>query len=564
MVELLNDSIPMKHSFVLAVFLLSATLLARPQDSAPGPKASTIAGTVIKEPGSEPLKKVLVQIVAENQKEGGNYTATTDADGGFHVDNVAPGRYRVFFERTGFVAVNGRGLKADVNVLTIHSNQSVDGLLFRMLPTAVISGRVTDEDGDPLSDVRIIAQKRRPGKSGRESIATAGTNDLGEYRIAGLFPGQYWIVAIPAPDARDYEKPQQASAPQSDNAPQQDTRYLTTYYPGTFDALQASPVTLKAGDEMPIGFTLLPARTYRVRGIVTGVSPKQKATVELVSQGGDSAKSSDVGPDGQFEVLGVGPGSYVIRATSGTDAQTLTAKQNVNLVAGNVEGIKLTPQPSFDLTGHLRIDGRGDVTQLFANIRQADAPDDTGLTLAQDFFGANSPVDKYGNFDWKNVSPGDYIVEVYGGEGQGLFLKSATAGGQDIVTGFTASGPASLELVMSTKGGIIQGAVIEKEKDVDDDHPVPNATVVAVPQEKFRKLPGRFITGSTDQHGHFTLRGLPPGSYTLYAWQDIEDSTYRDPSFLKSQESNGTAVKVEEASQQTIVLKLSPIADEWR
>jgi hypothetical protein len=554
----------MKHFFALAIFLLSATLLARPQDSAPKPSA--IAGTVIKEPGSEPLKKVLVQIVAENQKEGGNYTATTDADGHFHVDNVAPGRYRIFFERTGFVAVNGRGLKADVNVLTIRGNQSIDNLLFRMLPTAVISGRVTDEDGDPLSEVRIIALKRRPGKTGRESIATAGTNDLGEYRIAGLFPGQYWIVAIPAPDARDYEKPQQkSSAAESDGAPQQDTRYLTTYYPATFDAMQASPVTLKAGDEMPIALTLLPARTYRVRGIVTGASPRQKSTVELISPSGDSAKSSDVGSDGQFEVRGVGPGSYIIRATSGTDAQTLTAKQNLNVVAGDVEGIKLTPQPSFTLNGHLSLEGgRADVTQLSANIRQADAPEDTGLTLAQDFFGANSPVDKYGNFEWKNVSPGDYIVQVFGGEGHGLFLKSATAGGQDIVTGFNASGPASLELVMSAKGGTIEGAVIEKEKDVDDDHPVPNATIVAVPEEKFRKLPNRFVAGSSDQHGHFTLRGLPPGSYTLYAWQDIEDSTYRDPSFLKSQESNGTAVKVEEASQQTIVLKPSPIAEEWR
>lgn len=552
------------RSLALAGCLLGALILARAQDPTAANKPASIAGTVIKEPGSEPLKKVLVQIVAENQKEGGNYTATTDADGRFHVDSVAPGRYRIFFERTGFVAVNGRGLRADVNVLTIHSNQSIDGLLFRMLPTAVISGRVTDEDGDPMSEVRIVAQKRRPGKAGRESIGMAGTNDLGEYRISGLFPGQYWIVAMPAPDARDYEKPKQKSSAGNDDAPQPDTRYLTTYYPGTFDALQASPVTLKAGDEMPIGLTLLPARTYRVRGIVTGISPKQKATVELVSSAGDSAKSSDVGPDGQFEVRGVGPGSYLIRATSGTETQTLTARENVSVVAGDVEGIKLTPQPSFGLIGHLRIDGRGDVTQLSANIRQADAPEDTGLTLAQDFFGANSPVDKYGNFDWKNVTPGDYIVQVFGGEGQGLFLKSATAGGQDIVTGFTASGPASLDLVMSTRGGMIEGAVIEKEKDVDDDHPVPNATVVAVPEDKFRKNPARFITGSSDQHGHFVLRGMPPGSYTVYAWQDLEEGVYRDPGFLKSQESNGTAVKVEEASQQSIALKPSPVADEWR
>ena len=82
----------------------------------------------------------------------------------------------------------------------------MEDLLFRMLPTAVISGRVTDEDGDPMSGVRVIAQKKNPGKATRESAAAATTNDLGEYRLAGLFPGQYWIVAMPPPDFRDYEQ----------------------------------------------------------------------------------------------------------------------------------------------------------------------------------------------------------------------------------------------------------------------------------------------------------------------------------------------------------------------
>ena len=302
--QCLNDSISMKRSLALAVFLCSAVPLACTQDSAPAVKTSAISGTVVKEPGSEPLKKVLVQVVAENQKEVGNYTATTDADGRFQVDNVAPGRYRIFFERTGFVEVNGRGLKADTNVYTIREGQSAENLLFRMLPTAVISGRVTDEDGDPMSEVRIVVQKRRPGKSGRESVATAGTNDLGEYRVSGLFPGQYWIVAIPPPDARDYEK-QESKTPANSNTgePRQDTRYLTTYYPGTYDATQASLVTLKAGDEMPVSLTLLPAQTYRVRGIVTGVSPAQKATVDLVSKGGDSVHASEVGSDGRFELI---------------------------------------------------------------------------------------------------------------------------------------------------------------------------------------------------------------------------------------------------------------------
>lgn len=559
----------MTRPLALACFLFSAILLSGAQEPARAAKASSIAGTVVKEPGSQPLKKVLVQVIAEAQKQGENYTATTDTDGHFRVDNVLPGRYRLYLERTGYVEINGRGLKSDVSVFTVEAGQSVEDLLFRMLPTAIISGRITDEDGDPMSGVAVFAQKKRPGKATRETAGNVATNDLGEYRIAGLFPGQYWIGAMPPPDLRDYEQ-QRGKSPQVDpqSNDQPDVRYVTTYFPGTYDAIQASAVSLKAGDEMPVNFMLVPARTYRVRGLVTGVPAAQKPTVEMFSKAGDSyrANANEIGHDGQFEVRGVAPGSYVVTASAGTETQPLTARQEINVVAGDVEGVRLAPQPSFRLSGHLHIEGTAtvDLTQFSANLRQAELAENPGLFLSQEFFGTNAAVDRVGNFEWKNVNPGNYIVQVYGVAGQGFFLKSVTLGGRDIITGFTASGPATLDVVVSTKGGLVEGVVVEKEKDIDNEHPVANATVVAVPEEKYRKLPDRFGIGSTDQRGYFTIRGMAPGSYTLYAWQDLEDGIWRDADFLKSQEANGAAVKIDEGSHQQVGLKLGPVAEEWR
>jgi protocatechuate 3,4-dioxygenase beta subunit len=553
-------------------------LSASAQDSAPAAKTSSIAGTVVKEPGSEPLKKVLVQVIAESQ--GPSYTAATDADGHFRVDDVAPGRYRIFLERIGFAGVNGHVLKSDVNVLTVQAGQPVEDLLFRMLPTAVISGRVTDEDGDPMPQVRIFAQKKTPGKTARVGVGTAGTNDLGEYRLAGLFPGEYWIVAMPPPDFRDYSrdnsrdnerqpKKSPADGDQSDRPPE--TRYVTTYYPGTYDALQASAVKLKAGDEMPVNFTLVPARTYRVRGVVTGAATGQKPAVELFSKTGDSIRvnADEIGPDGQFEVRGVAPGSYVLRTSSGTETQSLTGHQDINVVSADVDGLKLTPAPAFAISGHLHPDGvaSADLTQYVVNLRLTELPEDPGFFMSPDFFGSNAPVDRLGNFEWKNVNPGNYIVQVYGSDPQSNFyLKTVTLGGQDVAAGFTASGPAALEVLVSSRAGIVEGTVIEteKEKDVADAHPAANATVVAVPEEKYRKIPDRFASGTTDQHGRFSIRGLAPGSYTLYAWQDLDDAVWHDADFLKSQEANGTAVKVDEGSNQKVELKLSPAGEQWR
>src|ERR1035438_10392912 len=281
----------MTRPLCLIAIIFVALLSARAQVPATSVKTSSISGTVVKEPGSEPLKKVLVQIVAESQGE--SYTASTDADGHFRVENVAPNRYRIFVERTGFTGVNGRGAQSDVNVLSVQAGQSIEDLLFHMLPTAVISGRVIDEDGDPISGVRVLVQRKKPGKAAREGAGMAATNDLGEYRIAGLFPGQYWIVAMPPPDFRDYEKQETAAT-----AGRNDTRYVTTYYPGTYDGLQATSVAAKAADEIPVNLTLIPARTYRVRGTVTGLSAGEKPAVEMFSRGGDTirAHASDIGP----------------------------------------------------------------------------------------------------------------------------------------------------------------------------------------------------------------------------------------------------------------------------
>ncbi|MGA8198422.1 MAG: carboxypeptidase-like regulatory domain-containing protein, partial [Candidatus Sulfotelmatobacter sp.] len=103
----------------LCVILLAAGLVVAQEGSSSiassqaSPESSASAhalleGIVTRDPGSEPVKKALIELIAESQNDGANYTALTAADGSFRMENIKPGRYRLFVERTGYHEIDKR------------------------------------------------------------------------------------------------------------------------------------------------------------------------------------------------------------------------------------------------------------------------------------------------------------------------------------------------------------------------------------------------------------------------------------------------------------------------
>ena len=163
-------------------------------------------------------------------------------------------------------------------------------------------------------------------------------------------------------------------------------------------------------------------------------------------------------------------------------------------------------------------------------------------------------------FEWKNVSGGHYYVQISDASSlPDWFLKSVTAGGRDAAdSGFSVIGGATtLDLVASANGAAAEGVVTNQK-----DEPIADAVVVAMPEARFRSHPDHYGKAVSDQSGRFTLRGLPPGDYTLFAWESIEGEAYYNPEFLKSYEGQGKALHVGEGDHASVQLKAIPATGE--
>lgn len=76
--------------------------------------------------------------------------------------------------------------------------------------------------------------------------------------------------------------------------------------------------------------------------------------------------------------------------------------------------------------------------------------------------------------------------------------------------------------------------------------------VVQVPDEAHRDESRLYQKTTTDQYGQYLLRGIAPGDYKIFYWDEVEDRAWEDPEFLKAFESQGQKVALEEAVTKTV------------
>lgn len=233
--------------------------------------------------------------------------------------------------------------------------------------------------------------------------------------------------------------------------------------------------------------------------------------------------------------------------------QMLHLVQPIEVSNANVEGLRLRPEPSGQVRGKFRLDTgqKFDWTQLTVALAPVEEQGSelTGSWGPPTISSANTD----GTFELKNVPGGTYQL-VIGAQSNTLrdyFTKSVNLDGRDVAdSGFPVRAETYLDVVVSANGANIGGTVVDTK-----GQPIPYASVVDIPSAEHRTRPALYQRDTTDATGHFSLRGLNPGKYTVLAFDDLHEDV-RQPEFLKSYETRGENVQLDEGARKTVVLKL--------
>lgn len=549
-------------------FLIVSSALSA-QDSSPTQTAKvpskqpcSIAGVVVKSGTSEPLKKAGISLQKANDPNSG-YSTQTDASGHFAIQNVEPGNYRLQVQHTGYVSQfygeSSSGRRG--GVLALNPGRNLQNLLFRMVPWAVISGRIMDEDGEPVPHVTVEAMRRHTweGKRDLQTYGQAQTDDVGEFRIFGLAKGRYFVRA----KVHDYWQHAPRDLGSADPGSSAHTGYAPVYFPGTTDVARAVAVDLASGEEFSsVNFTLIPVRTLHIRGRVFDAvlgQPAKDCTLILVhhdpsvSNLADNREEVTSCDKGAFQFSDLPPGAYIVYAILNDPGKQRSARTSIDLVNTNFDEVSLTVGPGFELTGRVLVEGRAtlDLSQIHFWLRDP-----------EQYFnvGGHAVLRPDGTLTIENIPEGTYHIDAGGpstGSAPDTYIKAARANGEDFLEKGLAVGAGSsrgpLEIVLSTAGARIDGSVTD-----ENNLPSAGAVVTLVPEGDRRKQFRLYMTTTTDQSGQFVLRGIAPGTYKLFSWKEVEDNGWEDPEFLAPFESQGTRVTAQENGHIAIRLKSIP------
>jgi hypothetical protein len=549
------------------------------------PKTGTgrISGRVISSETAAPLRRAQVRLTAP---EVGVKTSLTDAEGRFEFKDLPAGRFTVTASKSGYVSVQyGQSRPFESGrLIELSDKQVLDKADIYMPRGGVISGRILDEFGEPVADA-MVSTMRQTWLNGRRRLQATGriaqTNDLGQFRLYGLPPGEYYVSATLR--NTDVLAMDMAIAGASAGAmgSQPSSGYAPTYFPGTTTPGNAQRVTVTVGQEAQnTDIALAPVRLARISGSV--MSSEGKPVEGALVSATPLNRSGEVGlsmmgmtgrttKEGTFTISSVAPGDYTLNvrsvriitsdggdtmmfraAVGGGDGDSETASVPVTVAGEDLTNVLIMTAKGAMAIGRLIFEG-GAKPPAGASVRiTAAASDADGPMVGSSSAAAQAD----GSFELKGLS-GRRIIRAMNLP-TGWIVKSVRLNGDDVTdegvefkSGQEVSG---LEVVATNKPTEITGTVSSSEGAAVKDY-----TVVVFSEDSQRwNLPmTRWVAGTRpDQEGRFRVRNMPAGSYYAAAVDYVEQGAWGDPELLERLKVRARRLTLSEGGTETLELKL--------
>jgi hypothetical protein len=521
-----------------------------PRDTASStkPGTATLRGHVVAADTGQPIRKAQVRVMAAEVRE--NRMTTTDADGRFEFKLLPAGRYNVSASKGSYVGLQyGQQRPFEPGKpLEILDGQTVEKVDFALPRGGVITGRILDEFGEPLADAQVAAQ-RYQNVQGRRRLVPAGrpamTNDIGEFRLFAIPPGQYYLSATL----------RNMGMGDTDDR----SGYAPTYFPGTPNMAEAQKVTIGIGQIVSdLNMALLPTRTARITGTAVDTAGRPMMGMVMSVPRGDSmmmmfGPPSQIKPDGSFSIGGLAPGSYVLQTPGGPDGEYASAEVTIN--GDDVSGIRLVGSKPSKATGRVVVDPAAAAALRPSTLRVTVQPVvfDTPMMGGT---GGPAVVNDDLTFELK-TRPGKMKIAL-AGPMQGWSIRAVRYRNVDITDSgieFRANEDVTdIELELTNRVTDLSGLVNDGRGAA-----VKEYSVVVFPQDRDKWTPSsRYMrTGRPDQDGRFKLTGLPPGDYHIVALDYVDPNDWNEPEYLERVRSKATSVTIGEGETKSVDLRIT-------
>lgn len=543
----------MTRKRIVPVLMAAAACWAQaPADSQ---KLGSVSGTVASLAG-QPLKNATVRLQympqGKQSADAMAYSVSSDAQGKFLFEAIAPGHYLLLSEHTGYLGLTySANSRSPGSQLDLTSGQQLTSLSLKMTPQALIEGRITTVDDEPFPSVRV-AVSRVSYAGGRRSLQPAGTASSdaeGGFAIGNLAAGSYYLSATDLSVAGRQELRGRSGTKED---------YVTTYYPGVVDASAAVLVQVAAGAvARGIDIRMRRAMVYRVVGKVVDLSsPDSPPDLNLTMAPKEQPNAysgfnfTARSRNGAFEFSGVLPGVYLLLGNPTGPRGSASSRQLVTVGNGDLDGVVVQLGKGVEVLGRVTME-----------LAAAPPPNPASATNLRAFAsltgvtgGYSAGVEDDGTFVFHNVTP-DFFHLYINGLPPGTYLKSVRFGGQDVTKtaiDLTSVQTAQLDVLLSPNAAEVKGVVHDTSPD-GNGQPVTGVQVTlwtpGIPAEDTAGFSKDLLT---DENGQFDFTFLPPGEYRIAAWEKIDPGLSSVPEFRGKFDTQAVTVKVNELDHQTV------------